>query len=169
MNFLRTYSENPMKRALTLLLLVASLAIGAAAQKQTPPAGSAPKPFTVPAAQNFTLPNGLKVTMVPYGDVPKVTITTVIDSGNPRNKARRCRQSTTCLPVSDSPASNSGHSRLNWSTIVSTRKEPPLANRSAMKSIDQRWFGPIARAKGTRGWAARFFRAFVRTDRFSSR
>ncbi|HUS19305.1 MAG TPA: pitrilysin family protein [Terriglobales bacterium] len=52
------------------------------AQKQTPPAGGTPKPFNIPPAQHFTLPNGLKVTMVPYGQVPKVTISTVVDAGN---------------------------------------------------------------------------------------
>ncbi len=50
--------------------------------KQRPPAGSAPKPFHVPQQEKFTLPNGLQVTMVPYGAIPKVTIALSIRAGN---------------------------------------------------------------------------------------
>ncbi|HUR37759.1 MAG TPA: pitrilysin family protein [Terriglobales bacterium] len=82
MNSNLSFPENAMKRALTIALLVLSLSFAAAAQKQAPPAGGTPKPFTVPAAQHFTLPNGLKVTMVQYGQVPKVTISTIVDAGN---------------------------------------------------------------------------------------
>jgi zinc protease len=54
----------------------------AAAQKEQPPAGSAPRPFTVPRKETFTLKNGMKVTLVPYGSVPKVTVTAVVRAGN---------------------------------------------------------------------------------------
>jgi predicted Zn-dependent peptidase len=53
-----------------------------AQKKQTPPPGSAPKSFSVPEKQTFSLPNGLKVTMVPYGTLPKVAIAVVIRSGS---------------------------------------------------------------------------------------
>lgn len=51
-------------------------------QKQTPPAGGPPKPFHLPEIQKFTLPNGLQVTMVPYGSIPKVEINVVVRAGN---------------------------------------------------------------------------------------
>ncbi|MGH9902884.1 MAG: M16 family metallopeptidase, partial [Pyrinomonadaceae bacterium] len=51
-------------------------------QKQTPPAGSAPKSFTIPPKQTFTLKNGMKVTFIPYGTVPKVTVSAVVRAGN---------------------------------------------------------------------------------------
>jgi predicted Zn-dependent peptidase len=54
----------------------------APAQKQTPPAGSAPKAFTVPAHETYSLPNGLKVSLVPYGNIPKVTVSLALRSGN---------------------------------------------------------------------------------------
>ena len=65
--------------------VAAGLALGAAAptigqatdaapQKQAPPPGSAPKAFTVPAHETYSLPNGMKVTLVPYGNIPKVTV-----------------------------------------------------------------------------------------------
>ena len=60
------------------------LVIGAAmAQpKETPPAGSAPKPFTVPQRETYSLKNGMKVTLVPYGTVPLVTVRAEVEFGN---------------------------------------------------------------------------------------
>jgi zinc protease len=53
-----------------------------AQEKQTPPAGGPPKPFNVPAHESYALPNGMKVTLVPYGNLPKVTLSLVVRSGN---------------------------------------------------------------------------------------
>ncbi len=50
--------------------------------KQTPPPGGAPKDFQLPAKQHYQLPNGLKVTLVPYGSIPKVTISAIVMAGN---------------------------------------------------------------------------------------
>lgn len=54
----------------------------AAQEKQTPPAGGPPKPFNVPAHESYALPNGMKVTLVPYGNLPKVTLSLVVRCGN---------------------------------------------------------------------------------------
>ena len=56
---------------------------------QTPPAGGTPKPFTLPAGETLTLPNGLGVTLVPYGLVPKVSASLIIDVGNVDETARQ--------------------------------------------------------------------------------
>ncbi len=53
-----------------------------AQQKQTPPAAGAPKDFVIPSPKRFTLANGLPVTMVPFGQVPKVTIRLVVEAAN---------------------------------------------------------------------------------------
>jgi len=53
-----------------------------AAKKQSPPPGTAPKPFHVPQTEKFTLPNGMQVTLVPYGAIPKVFIALSIRAGN---------------------------------------------------------------------------------------
>jgi zinc protease len=53
-----------------------------AAKKQSPPPGSAPKAFHVPQAEKFSLPNGLEVTLVPYGAIPKVMVALSIRAGN---------------------------------------------------------------------------------------
>jgi predicted Zn-dependent peptidase len=68
-------------------IAVASIALGfcvmpLAAQKQAPPAGGAPKPFNLPAHETYSLPNGMKVTLVPYGNFPKVTVSLVVRTGN---------------------------------------------------------------------------------------
>src|ERR1700682_6184591 len=54
----------------------------APSQKQTPPAGGAPKPFNVPAHESYTLPNGMRVTLVPYGNIPKAAVSLAIRAGN---------------------------------------------------------------------------------------
>ena len=53
-----------------------------AAPKESPPEGSAPRDFALPAKEEFTLDNGLKARLVPYGQVPKVTMMVAIQAGN---------------------------------------------------------------------------------------
>lgn len=65
--------------AATIALCISPLA---AQEKQAPPAGGPPKPFNVPAHESYALPNGMKVTLVPYGNLPKVTLSLVIRTGN---------------------------------------------------------------------------------------
>ena len=68
-------------RAIALVVLATSVAAGAQ-QKQQPPAPGAPKDFVIPSPKRFTLSNGLPVTMVPFGQVPKVTIRLVVQAAN---------------------------------------------------------------------------------------
>lgn len=63
------------------MLLVLAAALPMAAQKQAPPEGAPAKAFTVPAHETYTLPNGLKVTLVPYGILPKVTVSVTVAAG----------------------------------------------------------------------------------------
>ena len=72
----------PMCEASTLFLGVGLLAATPVfAQRQTPPEGGPAKAFSVPANETYTLGNGMKVTLVPYGIIPKVTVSAVIDAG----------------------------------------------------------------------------------------
>jgi len=66
---------------LTLALLLGA-APAALAEKQAPPPAATPKAFTVPATKDFTLPNGLAVTLVPFGAIPKVSIELSVRAGN---------------------------------------------------------------------------------------
>jgi zinc protease len=50
--------------------------------KEAPPEGGTPKDFTLPPKQQYQLDNGLMVTLVPYGALPKVTISARIMTGN---------------------------------------------------------------------------------------
>jgi zinc protease len=72
------------KRTLTAVTL--ALSVGAAgsafAQKQAPPAPAAPKSFEVPTPMKFRLDNGLEVSLVPYGTVPKVRVELAVLAGN---------------------------------------------------------------------------------------
>ncbi|HXM44266.1 MAG TPA: pitrilysin family protein [Bryobacteraceae bacterium] len=52
-----------------------------AATRDTPPQGPPPKPFQLAATTDFTLPNGMQVTMVPYGIVPKVAVRLFVGAG----------------------------------------------------------------------------------------
>lgn len=65
-----------------IVVALALLAASQQAAQQKPPAAGAPKDFTLPAAKQFTLANGLPVTMVPFGQVPKAAIRLVVAAGN---------------------------------------------------------------------------------------
>src|SRR3984893_17904379 len=83
----RTMTMTPTMKLLAMATLAfsashASAQAPAASQKQTPPAGGPSKPFNVPAHESFTLPNGMRVTLVPYGNIPKVAVSLAIRSGN---------------------------------------------------------------------------------------
>lgn len=63
------------------LVAAGMMAVPALGQKQAPPVGGAPKAFTVPAHETYVLANGMKVTLVPYGNIPKVTVSLALRSG----------------------------------------------------------------------------------------
>ncbi len=72
-------------RTPTLALLGAALLAAvprpAPAQKQAPPAPGTPKAFRVPPTRTFTLRNGMQVTLVHYGTLPKVTVDLALRTG----------------------------------------------------------------------------------------
>lgn len=80
-----------------LLLLVASagsmglradLAPVVAPRQSAPPAG-VPKNFRVPEPRALALPNGLRVVLLPYGDVPKAEVQLRLDVGRAHDPAGR--------------------------------------------------------------------------------
>jgi len=69
-----------------LLSAVAGVLIAAApaaAQDNYPPLPKpgAPKPYQVPASETYTLPNGMQVTLIPFGQVPKATVSLRVYAG----------------------------------------------------------------------------------------
>ncbi len=69
-------------RLSVLAATVLVLALPAAAERQSPPPGGTPKPFRLPETKVFTLENGLSATLVPYGTLPKVTVSVRVRCGN---------------------------------------------------------------------------------------
>ena len=71
-----------MRRCVLVAVILAATVAAGAEQKQAPPAPGPAKDFVIPSPKRFTLSNGLPVTMVPFGLVPKVTIRLVVQAGN---------------------------------------------------------------------------------------
>ena len=69
----------PKRMILAALLM---LGAGAVAAREAPPAAGTPRPFVLPAKRDFKLPNGMAVTLVPFGAIPKATLLLVLRSGN---------------------------------------------------------------------------------------
>jgi len=74
-----------MHRTTAAALLAGALTLGlggtAQAQKEAPPPVGTPKDFKLPAKREFTLPNGVAVTLVPFGTVPKATVSLAVRTG----------------------------------------------------------------------------------------
>jgi zinc protease len=69
-------------RKLAIALGLALSAGEAFAQKQSPPPPATPKNFEAPVPTKFRLDNGLEVSLVPYGTVPKVRVELAVLAGN---------------------------------------------------------------------------------------
>jgi zinc protease len=86
-----SFSSHAMKKTLRFFAVAALatsslVAQDSTARKEVPPKPGVAKNFRVPPRRNFTLPNGLQVTLVPFGRVPKVAVeleirTGIIDQG----------------------------------------------------------------------------------------
>ena len=80
-----TREASTMHRTSTAVILAGALTLGlggtAAAQKESPPPVGTPKDFKLPAKREFTLPNGLGVTLVPFGTVPKASLSLAVRTG----------------------------------------------------------------------------------------
>ncbi len=74
-------SATVMNKLILVVSLFAVACVPAKAQKQTPPTGGPPKAFTVPEHETYTLPNEMQVTLVPYGNLPKVTLMLAVRAG----------------------------------------------------------------------------------------
>lgn len=74
--------ENGLIRQVAVLSLAMSAVMAAAAlAREQPPEGGTPKDFTLPEKQELKLDNGLEITAVPFGAVPKATIAVVVRAG----------------------------------------------------------------------------------------
>ena len=74
-----------LKRSAAALLAASLVALPLAAQqpgRQAPPPGGRPRDFQLATPRTFALPNGMGVTLVQYGGVPKVTVQLSVRVGN---------------------------------------------------------------------------------------
>ena len=81
------YALSHIRFAVIATAAITLLSADVNAQRETPPAPEQPRNFTLPAKQQFTLPNGMKVTMVPFGAIPKVDVQLVVRAGNVDERA----------------------------------------------------------------------------------
>ena len=79
----RALRISPIVRLMLLVpVLVGTIANAAGAQeKERPPAPGTPKDIRFPAKRTFTLDNGMRVTLVPFGTVPKTALQLNINTG----------------------------------------------------------------------------------------
>jgi zinc protease len=70
------------RTAAAVALLITGLSSPAFAEKQAPPPAGPPRGFHVPTPRTFTLENGLQVSLVSYGAMPKVTVELAVGAGN---------------------------------------------------------------------------------------
>jgi len=77
-----------MKSKLALVaLLAASPALAQTPAREAPPVPAPPRDFALPAPRQFVLDNGLRVTLVNYGNTPKVDIGLFVAAGNSYEQA----------------------------------------------------------------------------------
>jgi zinc protease len=102
----------PLSRSLRALALLAVAAGPVAAQQhQSPPAAAPAKDFALPARQDLKLPNGMQVTLVPYGQLPLATFSLAVRTGAIDERADQVwisklmadylQQGTTTRPAAD--------------------------------------------------------------------
>jgi len=102
-----------MIRRLLAALAAAGVAFApAAAPAQdfppTMPAAGTPKPFTVPASETYRLPNGMQVTLIPYGQIPKATVSLRVYAGGLNEGEDRWLSSLTAQMLREGAAGRSG-------------------------------------------------------------
>ena len=71
-----------MNRSTIAILGLLCLILHPVFAAEAPPPPGAPKEFSLPEKTTFTLDNGLKVTMVPFGRLPKVSMVLQVRAGN---------------------------------------------------------------------------------------
>jgi zinc protease len=74
--------RRPLSIAAVAALAALVPALALTQERQKPPEPDAPRPFHLPSPTRFALADGLKVTLVPYGSIPKALVRLTVRSGN---------------------------------------------------------------------------------------
>ncbi|HEX8572604.1 MAG TPA: pitrilysin family protein [Allosphingosinicella sp.] len=102
-----------MIRRLIAALAAAGLATAPAAAPaqgfpKTMPEAGTPKPFTVPASETYRLANGMQVTLIPYGQIPKATVSLHVYAGGLNEGEDRWLSTLTAQMLREGAAGRSG-------------------------------------------------------------
>ena len=89
-------------------LLLAPAAAPAQGFPKAMPAAGTPKPFTVPASETYTLANGMQVTLIPYGQIPKATVSLRVYAGGLNEGEDRWLSTLTAQMLREGAAGRSG-------------------------------------------------------------
>lgn len=79
---MKRFNATISRCGLLLGVVTVLCATSPARAQQVPPPGGEPKDFQVPSGSTLQLDNGLRATLVPYGDIPKVDVLVVVRTGN---------------------------------------------------------------------------------------
>lgn len=95
----------------TLVGILIAAAPAAAAQADFPPlpAAGSPKPFTVPPSETYRLANGMQVTLIRFGQVPKATVNLRVYAGSLNEADRTGLASLTAQMLREGAAGRSGN------------------------------------------------------------
>jgi predicted Zn-dependent peptidase len=151
---LKIKNSKAMKNSVSLIVslsILLSFASGIFAQKETPPIGGQPKPFVFPAAETYSLKNGMKVTLVPYGSVPKVAIQAFVRTGSLNEKAgqRWISDVVAALlkegtPTRDAEAIARETAEMGGSIFTSAQTDKTAIGGEVLAEFDTRFLGLMA-------------------------
>lgn len=79
---MRLFMTRHSALAATALLVATFPAAAQQPKREPPPALGTPKAFKLPPKRELTLGNGMKVTFVPFGTIPKVSVYTMVGTGH---------------------------------------------------------------------------------------
>ena len=94
--------------ALAGVLIAAAPAVAAQDDYPPLPKPGAPKPYQVPASETYTLPNGMQVTLIPFGQVPKATVNLRIYAGGLNEAGRTGLSGMTAQMLREGAAGKKG-------------------------------------------------------------
>ncbi len=122
------------------------------AQRETPPAGGGqPKPFVFPRQDNFTLPNGMRVTLVQYGSIPKVAVQAIVRAGSLNEKAeQRWISDTIAALLKEGTTTRSAEdiarqtAEMGGNIFTTAQTDKTIVGGEVLSEFDARFIGLIA-------------------------
>ncbi|MBS1797563.1 MAG: insulinase family protein [Acidobacteria bacterium] len=142
--------KNPLRLGVFALILL-SFALNLFAQKETPPAGGPAKPFVFPAVETYTLKNGMRVSLVQYGSVPKVQIVANIRAGSLDEKpSERWISSMVASLIKEGTTTRTSEqiaretAEMGGSLFTGAQTDKTVVGGEVLSEFDTRFLGLIA-------------------------